>query len=65
MTKKNYESKEDLPREDVEFLPLESTTVELLSKFIHNLIKEEYPQFTITVIMSETPTSVAIYTEDK
>lgn len=54
-----------LPREDVEFLPLESTTVELLSKFIHNLIKEEYPQFTITVIMSETPTSVAIYTEDK
>jgi len=49
------------PKEDVELLPLESTTVELLSKYIHDLIKEVYPQFMITVEIAETPTSKVIY----
>ncbi|NPD87189.1 MAG: 6-carboxytetrahydropterin synthase [Asgard group archaeon] len=50
-----------LPREDVVFIPIESTTVELFSKYIHNLIEEQYPQFKITIIMSETPTSTVVY----
>ena len=50
-----------LPKEDVVFIPIESTTVELLSKHIHNLIKEQYPQFKITITMSETPTSTVVY----
>ncbi len=53
------------PREDVELLPLEATTVELLSKHIHDLIKKEYSNFKITVTMSETPTSVVIYSGEK
>ena len=52
------------PSEDVVLLPLKSTTVEILSKYVHNLIKEIYPNLKITVIMSETPTSVAIYSEN-
>jgi 6-pyruvoyltetrahydropterin/6-carboxytetrahydropterin synthase len=50
-----------LPKEDVVFVPIESTTVELLSKHIHNLIKEQHPQFRITITMSETPTSTVVY----
>ena len=53
------------PREDVELLPLEATTVELLSKFIHDLIKREYSDFKITITMSETPTSVVVYSEQE
>jgi 6-pyruvoyltetrahydropterin/6-carboxytetrahydropterin synthase len=49
------------PREDVVLLPLESTTVELLSKYVHSKIESLYPQFKITVMMSETPTSIVIY----
>jgi len=49
------------PREDVVLLPLESTTVELLSKYVHNKIESIYPQFNITIMMSETPTSIVIY----
>ncbi|MCG3258880.1 MAG: 6-carboxytetrahydropterin synthase [Candidatus Heimdallarchaeota archaeon] len=51
------------PREDVILLPLEATTVELLAKYFHSLIKEQYPQFKITITMAETPTSVVTYTE--
>jgi 6-pyruvoyltetrahydropterin/6-carboxytetrahydropterin synthase len=51
------------PREDVILLPLEATTVELLAKHFHSLIKEQYPQFKITITMAETPTSVVTYTE--
>jgi 6-pyruvoyltetrahydropterin/6-carboxytetrahydropterin synthase len=49
------------PKEDVVFVPIKSTTVELLSQHIHNLIKEQYPQFKITITMSETPTSTIVY----
>lgn len=51
------------PREDVILLPLEATTVELLAKYFHSLIKKQYPQFKITITMAETPTSVVTYTE--
>lgn len=50
------------PKEDVVLVPLEATTVELLSKFLHDKIKIKYPQFKITVTMSETPTSIVSYT---
>jgi len=53
------------PREDVELLPLEATTVELLSKHVHDLIKKEYSNFKITITMSETPTSVVIYSDEE
>ena len=49
------------PKEDVVFVPIKATTVELLSQHIHSLIEEQYPQFTITITMSETPTSTVIY----
>ena len=49
------------PKEDVVLLPLEATTAELMSKYFHDLIKEQFPDFRITVIVSETPTSKVIY----
>ena len=51
------------PKDDVILLPLEATTVELLAKFLHNLIKKRYPKFKITITMAETPTSIVSYTE--
>ncbi|MCE7742439.1 MAG: 6-carboxytetrahydropterin synthase [Candidatus Heimdallarchaeota archaeon] len=51
------------PKEDVVLVPLEATTVELLSKYLHDKLKGKYPQFNITVTMSETPTSIVSYTE--
>ncbi|MCK5303687.1 MAG: 6-carboxytetrahydropterin synthase [Candidatus Heimdallarchaeota archaeon] len=52
------------PREDVILLPIEATTAELMSIYFHNLIKKQFPGFKVTVIMSETPTSKVIYTDD-
>lgn len=49
------------PKEDVIILPLEATTVELLSKFFYDKIKKAYPQFKITVTIAETPTSIVSY----
>jgi 6-pyruvoyltetrahydropterin/6-carboxytetrahydropterin synthase len=51
-----------IPREDVKLLPIEATTAELMSRYFHDLIKRQFPEFKITVIMSETPTSKVIYT---
>ena len=51
------------PKEDVLILPIEATTAELLAKYIHNLIKETYPKLKITVSISETPTSIASFSE--
>ncbi|MHA1303998.1 MAG: 6-pyruvoyl trahydropterin synthase family protein [Candidatus Heimdallarchaeaceae archaeon] len=48
---------------DVLLLPLEATTAELLAIYIHKLIKEEYPDLKLSISVSETPTSVAIYSE--
>ncbi|MHA1483067.1 MAG: 6-pyruvoyl trahydropterin synthase family protein [Candidatus Heimdallarchaeaceae archaeon] len=52
------------PREDVILLPIEATTAELMSIYFHNLINKQFPGFKVTVIMSETPTSKVIYTDD-
>ncbi len=52
------------PREDVKLLPIEATTAELMVIYFHDLIKKQFPEFKITVIMSETPTSKVIYTGD-
>ncbi|UJG39732.1 MAG: 6-carboxytetrahydropterin synthase [Candidatus Heimdallarchaeum aukensis] len=51
------------PKEDVLILPIEATTAELLARYIHNLIKENYPELKITVSISETPTSIAVFSE--
>ncbi len=51
------------PKEDVKLLPLQTTTVELLSQHIHALIKKEYPTFKVQLEMSETPTSFAIFSD--
>jgi len=51
------------PREDVALLPIESTTAELLAVYFHQLIKERYPSFTITVKVAETENSIAIFGE--
>jgi hypothetical protein len=51
------------PKQDVVLVPLEATTVELLAKYLHDKLKILYPQFKITVTMSETPTSIVSYTE--
>ncbi|MHA1865808.1 MAG: 6-pyruvoyl trahydropterin synthase family protein [Candidatus Heimdallarchaeaceae archaeon] len=51
------------PKDDVLILPIEATTAELLAKYIHNLIKETYPKLKITVSISETPTSIASFSE--
>lgn len=52
-----------LPAEDVITLPIEATTAELLAQYLHQLIKERYPKFKITVKIAETPSSVAIYSD--
>ena len=52
------------PRVDVKLLPIEATTAELMSIYFHDLIKKQFPEFKVTVIMSETPTSKVIYTGD-
>lgn len=51
------------PKEDVVLVPLESTTVELLSKYLHDKLKERYSKFKITVTIAETPTSIVSYSE--
>ena len=51
------------PKEDVVMVPLKATTVELLAKYLYDKLKEQYPQFNITITMSETPTSIVSYTE--
>ena len=51
------------PKEDIVIVPLKATTVELLSKYLHDILKQKYPHFKITVTMSETSTSIVSYTE--
>lgn len=53
------------PKEDVELLPLEATTAELLAPYLHDLIKKQYPSLKVTVSVAETPSSVAIYSEEE
>jgi 6-pyruvoyl-tetrahydropterin synthase len=51
------------PREDVIFLPILSTTTELLAKYIHDKLKEIYKNKKITVRLKESETTTAVYEE--
>lgn len=49
------------PKSDVCFLPLRSTTSELLAKFFHQKLKKEFPNCHIMVKVGETKTSFASF----
>ncbi|MFX0164109.1 MAG: 6-pyruvoyl tetrahydropterin synthase family protein [Promethearchaeota archaeon] len=51
------------PRSDVFFLPLPSTTSELLAIYIHNKLKEIYPNKKIIVKVGESKSTMASYEE--
>ncbi|SRR6056297_3774419 len=57
MKQKHYE----FPKSDVIILPLKATTAELISKYIYDFIKEEFPDFPIIVEVSESKASIAKY----
>ena len=52
------------PKTDVVRLPLPSTTSELLAKYIHDKLKDIYPDKKITVKLEETKSTVAVYKGD-
>ncbi|NVM46082.1 MAG: 6-pyruvoyl tetrahydropterin synthase family protein [Candidatus Lokiarchaeota archaeon] len=49
------------PKIDVILLPLPATTSELLAKFVHDKIKEIYPNKRITIKLEETKNTIAVY----
>ena len=51
------------PRQDVIFLPVVSTTTELLAKYIHDKLKEIYKNKKIIVRLKESETTSAVYEE--
>jgi len=51
------------PQSDVVFLPLSSTTSELLAKYIHQKLKEIYPDKEIIVRIEESKNNIATYEE--
>jgi len=51
------------PREDVFFLPLPATTSELLAKYIHDKLKEVYKDKKISVKVSESKSTMAVFEE--
>ena len=51
------------PISDVVFLPLPSTTSELLAKYIHDKLKEIYMSKRITVKLEESRSTIAVYEE--
>jgi len=51
------------PRSEVVFLPLSSTTSELLAKYIHQKLKEIYPDKKIIVRIEESKNNIAMYEE--
>ncbi len=51
------------PREDVFFLPLPATTSELLAKYIHSILKEEYKDKKISVRVGESKSTMAVFEE--
>jgi 6-pyruvoyltetrahydropterin/6-carboxytetrahydropterin synthase len=57
----NNNKKFIFPRSDVLFLPLVSTTSELLAKYCHDKLKEIYPEKLITVKIEESKDTVAVY----
>ncbi|MFX1418896.1 MAG: 6-pyruvoyl tetrahydropterin synthase family protein [Promethearchaeota archaeon] len=51
------------PREDIFFLPLPATTSELLAKYIHSKLKEEYEDKKISVRVEESKSTMAVFEE--
>ena len=49
------------PKKDVYLLPLPATTSELLAKFVHDKLKEIYPDKIITVKLEESKSTIAVY----
>ena len=60
---KTPEKRYVFPKEDVCFLPLPATTSELLAKYIHDKLKELYPNKKILVKVGESKSSIASYEE--
>lgn len=57
----NTDKRYVFPKTDVILLPLPATTSELLAKYIHDNLKEIYPDKRITVKLEETKSTVAVY----
>jgi len=51
------------PRSEIVFLPIPSTTSELLAKYIHDKLKKIYTDKKITVKIEESKNNIAIYEE--
>lgn len=51
------------PTCDVKFLPLEATTSEMLAKYIHSKLKEVFPNKIITVMIEESKSTTAIFSD--
>ncbi|MHA2007649.1 MAG: 6-pyruvoyl trahydropterin synthase family protein [Promethearchaeota archaeon] len=51
------------PRSDVFFLPLPATTSELLAKYIHDKLREIYPDKKVIVKVGESKSTMASYEE--
>ena len=49
------------PKSDVVFLPLPSTTSELLAKYIHGKLKNFYKNKIVTVKLEESKSTIAVY----
>lgn len=56
---KHYE----FPEIDVRLLPIEATTAELLAKYVHDKLKENFKDYKLKVELGESEGSVAIYSE--
>ena len=52
------------PKSDVSLLPLPATTSELLARYIHEKLAEEYPNKKITVKVGESKSTMASYQEE-
>lgn len=52
------------PSSDVSLLPLPATTSELLARYIHEKLSEEYPNKKITVKVGESKSTMASFQEE-
>jgi 6-pyruvoyltetrahydropterin/6-carboxytetrahydropterin synthase len=52
-----------LPKEEVIFLPLPSTTSELLAKYFHDKIAHRWPEYRFSITIEEAPGASATYSQ--
>ena len=52
------------PKSNINLLPLPATTSELLARYIHEKLTEEYPKKKITVKVGESKSTMASYQEE-